>query len=581
MTPLRLIVRSVVLVHVFGSALVLHAEPKVGVYYYPWYGTFGGGHSVNQSLRGHLAPPQPPGLGVYSSRNAETIAAHIDQSHQGNIDFWALSWWGPDSAENLTIYDNLLTHARAGELKYAIHYESTGRLGPFENPNFNNLVPDFRYLADNYFQNPNYLKIDDRPVVFMYVTRAYFNSQASRDAIATLRLTMLAEFGVDPYIVGDDLFGGDINVERAQLWDAITDFDVYGTVLQGGGSTSAALNQLASFYDSARQAIANTNVGFIPSASPGFNDKGVRDGHPAAPRYMTDDPNSREGDLFARMLEDVVVSRTDPKADNILMINSFNEWHEDTQIEPTIVAPRTNLDDSGVQHFTEGKYYEGYGDLYLNLLSKASRLAGDFNRDGKMDAADYAVWRKNPQGTFTGNNYNIWHADFGMTVDGGSSQSGQSVPGAPPRNHISLPESASVTLLILGAAGWLMRPTVLRMRIFIVAALCLFAIPGIASANGDASLPVAVNATIDRGLAFLVKDSLAWKEKYGCDSCHHAALITWSMCEAKQHGFAVDESVLAEGGKNLVPITGAGAAWAVMGLVRSHGNVRTLKNGEN
>jgi hypothetical protein len=358
----------------FVARSSLGGEPKVGAYYYPWYGTFGGGHSVNQSLRGHLSPSQPPALGTYSSRNADTIASHIDHSHQGNIDFWALSWWGPNSTENSTIRNNLLAHPRAGELEYAIHYESTGRLGTFDNPSFNNLVPDFRYLANNYFQNPNYLKIDDRPVVFMYVTRAYFNSQASRDAIATLRSTMQAEFGVDPYIVGDDLFAGDINPQRAQLWDAITDFDVYGTVLQGGGSTSAALTQLANFYDDARAAVANTDMGFIPTASPGFNDKGVRDGHPAAPRYLINEPNSEEGDLFARMLEDVVVARTDPKADHILMINSFNEWHEDTQIEPTIVAPRTNADDSGTQRFTEGHYYEGYGDLYLNILRDATTV---------------------------------------------------------------------------------------------------------------------------------------------------------------------------------------------------------------
>ena len=162
-------------------------EPLVGAYYYPWYGSFSGGHSVNQSLRGHLVPPQPPALGAYSSRNSDTIASHIDQSHRGNIDFWALSWWGPQSAENTTIRTSILNHPRSAELRYAIHYESTGRLGTFENPNFSNLIPDFRYLANNYFQDPNYLKIDGRPVVFMYVTRAYFNSQASRDAVANLR----------------------------------------------------------------------------------------------------------------------------------------------------------------------------------------------------------------------------------------------------------------------------------------------------------------------------------------------------------------------------------------------------------
>ncbi|MBI2824011.1 MAG: DUF5010 domain-containing protein [Planctomycetia bacterium] len=352
-----------------GSA---RGEPVVGAYYYPWYGPFPGGHDLDDSLRGHLVPPQPPALGQYNSRASDTISAQIDASHRGNIDFWAVSWWGPTSAENTTFRNAILANPRASELKYAVHYESTGRLGSFDNPEYSNLVSDFSYLANFYFHNPNYLRIDGRPVVFMYVTRAYFNSQAGRDAVANLRTTMQNTFGVNPYIVGDDVFTGGVDLTRARLWDAITDFDVYGTSLQGHGSTSAALLDLASVYDDARQAIAGRNVAFIPTASPGFNDKGVRDGHPAAPRYMTDDPNSPDGELFSRMLNEVVVPRVDPKADNILMVNSFNEWHEDTQIEPSIVAPKTNVDDSGTQRYSEGYYYEGYGDRYLNELRAAT-----------------------------------------------------------------------------------------------------------------------------------------------------------------------------------------------------------------
>lgn len=425
-------VRLTLAIIFLNVAGVGRGEPVVGVYYYPWYGSFAGGHSVNQSLRGHLVPPQPPTLGVYSSRSSATISAHIDQSHRGNIDFWALSWWGPQSAENTTIRTSILTHPRHEELRYAIHYESTGRLGTFANPSFNNLIPDFRYLANNYFQDPNYLKIDGRPVVFMYVTRAYFNSQASRDAIANLRATIKSEFQVDPYIVGDDLFGGGVDLQRAQLWDAITDFDVYGTVLQSGGSTSAALNQLKSVYNNALLSLAQLNVGFIPTASPGFNDTGVRRGHPAAPRYLRDDPNSKEGDLFERMLNEIVVPRTDPKADDILMINSFNEWHEDTQIEPTIVAPRTNVDDSGNQRYTEGHFYEGYGDLYLDILRAATKppLAGDYNKNGTVDAADYVVWRDsvrqrgvalpadgNRNFVIDSEDYEVWKSNFGRALD--------------------------------------------------------------------------------------------------------------------------------------------------------------------
>ena len=235
MTKRQLILCFLAVVLTIYSAPLAHGEPTVGVYYYPWYGSFSGGHSVGQSLRGHLVPPQPPAIGSYDNRNSATIASHIDQSHRGNVDFWAVSWWGPGSAENTTFRGSILTHPRASELKYAVHYESTGRLGTFENPNFANLIPDFRYLALNYFQDPNYLRIDGRPVVYMYVTRAYFNTQTARDFVANLRTTMQSEFGVDPYIVGDDLFGGGVDLQRAQLWDAITDFDVYGTVLQGAG----------------------------------------------------------------------------------------------------------------------------------------------------------------------------------------------------------------------------------------------------------------------------------------------------------------------------------------------------------
>lgn len=426
-------------------------EPRVGVYYYPWYGPFAGGHSLNQSLRGHLDPAQPPAIGLYSNRDNNTISSHIDQSHQGNIDFWAVSWWGPSSAENTTFRDSILAHPRQAELQYAIHYESTGRLGTFENPNFNNLIPDFRYLANNYFQNPSYLKIDDRPVVFMYVTRAYFNSQAARDAVANLRSTMVAEFGVDPYIVGDDLFGGGVDLQRAQLWDAITDFDVYGTVLQGGGSTSAALDNLADIYDDARNAIVNLDVDFIPTASPGFNDKGVREGHPAAPRYLADDPQAAEGKLFERMLNEVVVPRTDPQADNILMINSFNEWHEDTQIEPTIVAPRTSVDDSGSQDYTEGYFYEGYGDLYLNILRAATVIPGDYSGNGAVDAADYTFWRDavgqtglgriadgNHDGVVDPLDFDVWMANFGTTASASSATN-------------SVPEPAKWVLMLAAA----------------------------------------------------------------------------------------------------------------------------------
>ena len=55
-----------------------------------------------------------------------------------------------------------------------------------------------------------------------------------------------------------------------------------------------------------------------------------------------------------------------------------------------------------------------------------------------------------------------------------------------------------------------------------------------------------VSATIERGLAFLAEDAMAWKAEHKCVSCHHAGLVIWSMHEAKQRGHKVNQPVLAE-----------------------------------
>ena len=66
------------------------------------------------------------------------------------------------------------------------------------------------------------------------------------------------------------------------------------------------------------------------------------------------------------------------------------------------------------------------------------------------------------------------------------------------------------------------------------------------TAEPPAAAGVDVRRTIERGVAFLAKDAVAWRDEHHCASCHHAALIAWSLREAKERGHAVDEPVLAE-----------------------------------
>jgi hypothetical protein len=80
----------------------------------------------------------------------------------------------------------------------------------------------------------------------------------------------------------------------------------------------------------------------------------------------------------------------------------------------------------------------------------------------------------------------------------------------------------------------------------LIVAIGVSLLPAVASAQDARPKRTEVDAAIDRGLGFLVKDALAWKKDHKCASCHHASLVICAMREAKQFGHTVDEPVLAE-----------------------------------
>lgn len=434
------------------------AAPTVGVYYYPWYGPGAGGHHYEHTLRKHTTPEaQMPILGEYNSRDPNVIATHIDQSHMGNISMWSLSWWGPNSYEDITIRNHIFAHPRASELKYTIHYESQGRLGDFANPNYARLESDFRYLAENVFDDPNYMRINDRPIVVMYLSREYLKTQAGWDALANVRSVIQSEYGYDPYIIGDHFFGG--LAPGAEHLDAVTAFDIYGQAFGSRPTNISSLNRLRGIYNGVQNTVDSLGVDFVPGLAPGYNDTAVRPGNAPSPRYLVDaqyGPNA-QGSTMSEMLNRVVLPHLDTDIGELLMVNSFNEWHEDTQIEPTIVSPMTNTDNtpSGTG-YTAGYWYEGYGNLYLDILRNgtlpASAISADFDSDGDVDGRDFLIWQQgsgmngqldnsngdaNRDGLVNAADLAIWQQQYSA-----SSLSAQ----------VSVPEPSMILLTFAGAA---------------------------------------------------------------------------------------------------------------------------------
>jgi hypothetical protein len=74
-------------------------------------------------------------------------------------------------------------------------------------------------------------------------------------------------------------------------------------------------------------------------------------------------------------------------------------------------------------------------------------LAGDFNNDGRIDAADYVVWRKGLGTTYTQNDYDLWRAHFGPLAGSGSGAIA----------NAAVPEPTTLALLMFAAIGLCLR----------------------------------------------------------------------------------------------------------------------------
>lgn len=104
-----------------------------------------------------------------------------------------------------------------------------------------------------------------------------------------------------------------------------------------------------------------------------------------------------------------------------------------------------------------GSVYWAGGRIELTTINNAALIpavAGDYNRDGAVDGADYVVWRNNEGttkplpndpigGTIGLAHYNQWRAHFGQTAGSGSGA------GA----NAAIPEPATFMLLISAVGG--------------------------------------------------------------------------------------------------------------------------------
>ena len=159
-----------------GQSSAVH--PLVGAYYYLWYPE----SLADGTLREHLVPPQAPPAALVDDRNPRTAERDIANARKAGIDFFAIDWWPLEPgtrgrADQADAMNAFLKAPNLDQIKFAMFYEtwtwaSTPReaseITPAKARRFD---ADMVSFARRYFPNPSYLHIDGRPVVFLYLTR--------------------------------------------------------------------------------------------------------------------------------------------------------------------------------------------------------------------------------------------------------------------------------------------------------------------------------------------------------------------------------------------------------------------------
>ena len=119
-------------------------------------------------------PERTPALGFYSQENPEVSDWETKWAVEHGISFFVYCWYrtGQGGAVKTrfgsAIHDALFKSRFVNKMKFTLMWEnqSRGQAGVADERDlFTNLLP---YWMENYFQHPSYLKVDNKPVLFIY-----------------------------------------------------------------------------------------------------------------------------------------------------------------------------------------------------------------------------------------------------------------------------------------------------------------------------------------------------------------------------------------------------------------------------
>ena len=320
-----------------------------------WYygpGFWGGFENENHERN----TPLTPLLGeTYYASDPSVVYQQIEWAVDYGVDAFSIEWTTPrgvgccGSMED-TLDDVFLKSPNINKVRWAIFYDFPLRLNQtpgldvnvvpninFDQPDvYNTFVSDFVHFATKYFGNPQYLTIDDRPVIYIWATNSFIGNLAG--AMQEVRKEV-SELGYDVFIVGDEVCFGCFNRQHAALFDGSSTF----TMLMPGLDPARMVDvgKAAVMVDTAfkwwtdriaglKVAGREDLVNFQPAWAPQYDDRKFNLVHPTYVPAQSKDQVIQMAAVVRKYAEPV-----GSRGLKLIWLNTWNNWAETTTVEPT------------------------------------------------------------------------------------------------------------------------------------------------------------------------------------------------------------------------------------------------------